>query len=74
MAVALFFILESDGSQWCECELAGGEANDCNLHNGIKCYLSLDFEVVLGLAFFGLGVLEFAEPWPARPWSSFFGC
>ena len=46
----------------------------CNLHDGMKRYLSLDFEVVLRLAFFGLGVLEFAEPWPARPWSSFFGC
>jgi hypothetical protein len=37
-------------------------------------YLSLDFFVVRAVTFFGLGLLDFADPWPLRPWSGFLGC
>src|SRR5215204_3431949 len=37
--------------------------------SGSEIYLSRDFEVVRDAVFLGLGVLEFAEPCPARPWS-----
>src|SRR5688572_25386067 len=37
-------------------------------------YLSLDFFVVRAVTFFGLGLLDFADPWPLRPWSGFAGC
>jgi len=42
--------------------------------SGSEIYLSRDFEVVRDAVFLGLGVLEFAEPCPARPWSGFRGC
>src|SRR5215217_3921868 len=44
----------------------------CGLRDGI--YLSLDFFVVRAVTFFGLGLLDFADPWPFRPWSGFVGC
>ena len=37
-------------------------------------YLSLDFFVVRAVTFFGLGVPDFADPWPLRPWSGFAAC
>jgi len=37
-------------------------------------YLSLDFFVVRALTFFGLGLLDFADLWPFRPWSGFVVC
>ena len=43
------------------------QAVDCS-------YLSLDFFVVRAVTFFGLGVLDFADPWPLRPWSGFAAC